>query len=358
MSTPEGEMARPREQTAAPNLLAAIPHGAKPSLYWLLFLLFAGLTIAFLLTRFDVDASAVWRTVRTADPWRLFLAVVFFYLGLLLRGWRWRAIWRNASPASQRAEAVPGVVRCTRYVVIGRFIDSVSWLRVGNFYRAYVASTPGRAAYAHVFGTILGEHILDALAVSGAVILIGALVIARQADLPVLGIALASALSVAAIGIAVFVMARFGPPFAARLPGPVARTYLQLRRGTLSGLSMRRMPFLLLMSALVWACAFARWYFVIAALGGSASFPLVLFLSVTNALIAAIPATPAGLGLVEPGATAVLLIELALDDAIAITVAERAISYVSLVIVGGAVFFGGELVRPFAPKGRRWSKTG
>ncbi|MBI4219248.1 MAG: flippase-like domain-containing protein [Chloroflexi bacterium] len=345
MSAPDSELATATGRSAAFKVVRAPWDVTRSPVYWLLFLLFAGLTVAFLLTRFDVDASAVWRTVRTGNPWLLLLAFAFFYLSLLLRGWRWRAIWRNAAAEAVDVAAVPGVLGCTRYVVIGRFVDSVSWLRVGNFYRAYLAASQGRSGVAHVFGTILGEHILDALVIAGAVVLVGALVIAGGASLPVAGTALASFLSVTAIGLVIFAMARFGRSVAARLPRPAAHVYLQLHTGTLTGLRMRRLPFLTILSVLLWACSVARWYFVIAALGASVSFPLVLFLSVTNALIAAIPATPAGLGLVEPGAAAVLLLELGIDDALAITVAERAISYVSLLLVGGAVFFGGELVK-------------
>jgi uncharacterized protein (TIRG00374 family) len=140
-------------------------------------------------------------------------------------------------------------------------------------------------------------------------------------------------------------MWRYGVSFSRKLPRPLTAPYLRLHRGVIHGLRGRRLPLLLLLSGAGWVLAVARWYLVAAALSASVSFPLVMFLSITNVLIASVPVTPGGLGLVEPGAAAVLAIELPLEMAVAITLTERAISYVSVVVAGAAVFFDREVVR-------------
>lgn len=317
----------------------------RTSLYGVLFLLVAGSGIAFLATRLGIDASNVWQHVQGANPWLFAAAVGLFYLSLLVRGWRWHVIMENASTGRTGPAGVPGVARCTQFVLIARFVDSVAWLRFGNMYRAYLVSPDQPARIAHVFGTILSEHVLDAVAVSAAVLAVGAYVAVRGIAIPVAEPVMAAVGSVVVFGTGLVLMRRYGIRLSRRLPRRVAALYLRLHRGVMDGLSARRMPLLLLLSSLGWFLSVARWYCVIAALGASASFPLVLFLSITNVLIASVPITPGGLGLVEPGATAVLAIELPLELAVAAALAERAISYVSVVVVGAAVVFGRELVR-------------
>jgi uncharacterized membrane protein YbhN (UPF0104 family) len=250
----------------------------------------------------------------------------------------------NASTGASAPARIPGLGECLQLVLIARFVDSVAWFRFGNMYRAYLVSPghPGRIP--HVFGTILSEHVLDAVAVFTAVLAVGAYVAFQGIDIPVVGPVLAGASSIAVLTLGLLAMRRYGVRLARRLPRPIAALYLRLHRGVIDGLGTRRMPLLLLLSLLGWGLAVGRWYFVVAAIGASVSFPLILFLSITNVLIASIPITPGGLGLVEPGATAVLSLELPLELAVAVALIERAISYVSVVVLGAVLFFGRELV--------------
>ena len=112
------------------------------------------------------------------------------------------------------------------------------------------------------------------------------------------------------------------------------------------------MPLLALLSVAGWLCAVGRWYYVAAALGVSLSVPMALFVSLVNALLAVVPITPGGLGLIEPGVTGVLLLQLPAEQAVAVTLLERSISYVSVLGIGGALLFGREMYR------RRHSKRG
>lgn len=317
----------------------------RPSIYGILLLVVAGFGIAFLATRFGVDTRDVWRHVRHANPLLLLMALGLFYAGLFIRGWRWRVIMENASSGGSESPRVPSAAACAQYVLIARFVDSVAWLRFGNIYRAYLASSDQPARIPHVLGTIVSEHILDVAVIFAAALAVGAFIVVRGATIPVAQPVVAGGLTVAVLCLGLLTMWRYGVRFSRRLPRPLARAYLRLHRGVLHGLRARRMPLLLILSAAGWILAVARWYLVIAALGASASFPLVLFLSITNVLVASVPLTPGGLGLVEPGATAVLAIELPLELAVAITLAERAISYVSVIVAGAVTLASREFAR-------------
>ena len=61
-------------------------------------------------------------------------------------------------------------------------------------------------------------------------------------------------------------------------------------------------------------------------------------------MLTTIPLTPGGLGVIEPGIAGLLMWQLAAEDAVSVTLLERAISYISVLIVGGLLFLGGEIV--------------
>ena len=74
---------------------------------------------------------------------------------------------------------------------------------------------------------------------------------------------------------------------------------------------------------------------------------LIVFVTIANAILSAIPLTPGGLGIVEPGIAGLLTLApalAALEPADALSVAlsvallDRSISYVSLIIFGSVAF--------------------
>ena len=138
-------------------------------------------------------------------------------------------------------------------------------------------------------------------------------------------------------------MGRWGEWFARRLPHRAGSVYLRFQHGTLSSFKPSLLPPLLALSVAGWLLALGRWYFVIAALDISLSLPMLILITLLNAVLAAIPLTPGGLGVIEPGIAGLLMLQLAAENAISVTLLERAISYVSILVVGGLLFLGGEI---------------
>ena len=60
--------------------------------------------------------------------------------------------------------------------------------------------------------------------------------------------------------------------------------------------------------------------------------------AVGSSVLSTIP-TPGGVGAVEPGMTALLLLEVSGPEAAAVTLCDRSITYLSVLVIGGFVFF-------------------
>lgn len=309
-----------------------------PSLPTVLFLLLGLAFLVFLATRFDVDLTAIWSHITDSNPALYALAFVLYYFSFVIRGMRWRIILQNVASRHDGTRPVPSVLECTQYVLLARFTDSIAWLRVGNLYRAYLASDRSSGSYPRTVGTLVAEHFLDMLVVLAALLVVSAYMVARNGTAHLPQVIAAAVIVTGLVALALVLMKRYGLRLAQRLPPRLAGTYGHFHQGTLSGFS--RLPLITVLSVAVWLCAVGRWYFVIAALGVPLSVPVLLLVTLVNAVLAAVPLTPGGLGLVEPGVTGVLLLSLVPEQAVSVALVERSISYVSLVVLGGLLLIG------------------
>ncbi|MEE9261389.1 MAG: flippase-like domain-containing protein, partial [Dehalococcoidia bacterium] len=156
-------------------------------------------------------------------------------------------------------------------------------------------------------------------------------------------LALASALPVALI-LGLLIM-RFLKSRALRfVPGPLGQAYLRFHQGALG--SFRNLPLIVLFGALGWLAEVARLFFVAEALGFSLSIPLIVFATLANAILTLLPL--GGLGVAEFGVAELLTRSLTRSAAGSVVILDRAISYVSVIILGG-IFF---LVRNIVMKKR------
>lgn len=319
-----------------------------PSIPSIVFFALAVAFVVYLATAFDLDASAIWATLRDGDPVLILLATAVYYLTFLVRGVRWRLILTSVKVDDREP---PSLMQCTQYVLLGRFADSVAWLRLGNFYRAYLATDSAQGSFPRTLGTLVAEHFLDIVVVFTAAGFVGLILIAQDVSAPVT-VAIAVAFAAAAAGGAALLLMRgFGPALARHLPHRAADAYSHFHRGTLRGLDRRRAPALMALSYLGLALSAARWYLVARALDIPLDAPMVVFISIVNALLSAVPITPGGLGIVEPGVAGALTLAVSAEDAVSVALMERLISYVSIVIVGGLLLFAREVARR---RGHRW----
>lgn len=309
----------------------------------------AGGLLVFLVTRFDVDLGVMWERVRGANPWLLTAAFLVHYTTFFSRGARWRMLLQHtASPGT----TVPGVVYCSQLVLLGWFVNSIGWLRLGDAFRAYVYQEEQEATFSGTIGTLLAERFLDTVLVVVVLIIVAPFLIDRNDNVTwwALGVAVLMAVVLGAL-LAIMVWAR--GLVARRSPRWLAVRYERFHQGTIG--SFQRLPLVTFWGLLGWAAEVGRMYLVVLALGFELSLPLVVFLTLANSLLSLVP-TPGGLGAVETGVAGatVRLSALASSAAAALVLVDRSISYISVILVGTVIFAWRRLFR----KGWSLSKAG
>ena len=349
-SDPRGEGQSPA--LASPDRLESLRRRVL-SLPALVSFLVAGGFLLFLITRFDVDLGVTWEQVRGANPWLLAAAFAVHYTTFFFRGARWRMLLEHAADASGENEPIPSVLFCSRAVLLGWFVNSIGWLRLGDAFRAYLYREEHGAAFSGAIGTVLAERVLDVALVAlmllaAAPFLVGA---GESGEAWVLLTAIAGLLVLLLLLVlAAMVFAR--DMLLRWLPGWLGSRYQRFHNGAIS--SFRRLPQTTLLGVLGWAAEMGRMYLVAMALGFDLSAAMVVFLTLANSLLSLVP-TPGGIGAVESGVAglAVRLAALAKEAATALVLVDRFITYISVIVVGAVIFLAGPLFRrrrPSTPK--------
>jgi uncharacterized protein (TIRG00374 family) len=305
--------------------------------------------LAFMLTRFDVDLSGTWENIKSCNPWYYLLAIGIHYTTFLFRGARWRVLLRNVQV---QGRANPPIPYLSGLILLSWFANSITWFRLGDAYRAYAYAGDTKATFSRTIGTVVAERVYDVILVF-LLLLAASLVLFLSEDGGLvgekpswifLGIALALVMGMLLI---LGMMVVFRSRFARLLPTRVERVYYRFYQGTLG--SFNRIPMAFLFGALGWMAEVGRLYFVVQALGLPLTLPMVLFVTVANAILTLVPLTPGGLGIVETGVTGVLVLALAQSDALSVALLDRSISYLSVIIMGALYF----VVRELLKRGRR-----
>ena len=310
------------------------------SLPTLVSLALAGAFLAFLITRFDVDLGHTWDQVKGSNVWLLVAAVAVHYTTFIFRGARWRMLLQNTQ---EPGTPLPGVLYCSQLVLLGWFVNAVAWLRLGDAYRAYLYREEQNASFSRTIGTILAERIFDGVLVV-VLVVIAVPFLVRSGGGAAWTLLAVAAVAVAVLASVVVVMVSAREWALRKLPTWMAERYSRFHQGTLG--SFRRIVPVTLLGLLAWMAEVARLYLVVRALDLNLGFPLVIVLTMANSLLSQVP-TPGGVGAVEPGVAglAVRLSRLSSSVTLALVVVDRAITYLSIIIVGALVFLGRQAMR-------------
>jgi uncharacterized protein (TIRG00374 family) len=331
------------------------------------------LSIAVPLAIIVIAVAANWKDMQNvpgeiakANLLLLLLAFAIYYLGFPLRGWRWTRLLKGAGYKIKIRDG-------TEILFLSWLVNCVVPAKLGDLYRAYLLKLNSPVSATKTLGTVFMERILDLIAIAALGVAAGYVRFRGSLnDLPqtvqivfALGVFVVVALIVALVA-----MRSFGRRVIGILPLPhrVVELYDRFEEGVFGSVGLRGLPWLGLLTGLIWATEALRLYFVVRALGFSdvdLGLSGAMFVALIGSLLTAVPFTPAGLGLVELGMGGVLtrVFHASAPHAAAIILMDRAISVFSIVVIGSIAYVlsskprgGGmkvEEVSPSIPPSRR-----
>ena len=283
----------------------------------------------------NVDLGETWRQISTADPLFLLLATLAYYATFPLRGLRWRFILGRVGTQIGRRDA-------TEILFLSWFVNCLVPAKLGDLYRAYLLKGNYGGSISRTVGTIFIERIAD-------IVVIFALALAagfwsfRGRSRPEIDALFLAGFAVAAILVLLVIgLNYFGGHLTRFLPERVADLYERFHEGSTGALTARSLPVIGALTTVIWLLEGVRLFFVIRALdlpdanlGISAS----LFVALAGSLLTAIPLTPAGVGFVEAGIVGLLtLYGVVGEPAVAVALTDRAISILTVIVLGGIVY--------------------
>ena len=304
-----------------------------PSL--LMFVIFAAF-VYFVLTQFHPDWDATFSTIAGMNIWFYMLAFALYYATFILRGQRWRMLAHNTGELENLPQGnLPTVRASSTYIMIGWFVNSITWLRMGDGYRAWLFARGSGGSFSWSLGTVLAERVLDVASML-LILVASALLLSTTTVSKIALTVIWLTLAVVIVSLCVLVaMKIWGSRFARFLPSRLEDEFHRFQSGTLG--SMKQMPTVIALGGAAWLLEVARLYFVVQALGLDVSLALIAIAALSAAILSTVP-IPGGIGFVESGIIGVLLLGMGRPEAISVALVDRSITFVSVIAIGGIVF--------------------
>jgi uncharacterized protein (TIRG00374 family) len=331
-----------REERAPPNVASKF---ADPRS--LVSVAIAVTLLAFALSKSGIDPHKTLAAMKAAQLWLVALGFVVFYVSIPLRSWRWRILMLNAGDAAER-EAIKAYPFCdtTEIFYLSWFANCIVPAKLGDIYRGYLARKCIGVSGSQTVGTVVAERLLD-LMVLLPLMVVSTLVAfhhrlghvaSRMSTIFLFGVLLAgSAVAV------LIVLWRFHTVITRRLPPHLAHYFGRFRDGAVHGLR-RNVVGPLLLTVAAWCLEGARLLCIVAALGlfhrGDLGIAAALFLALGASVLTTLPLTPGGLAFVETFLVVGMTL-LGIHDrslAASVTALDRAISFLSLIVIGFLVY--------------------
>jgi uncharacterized protein (TIRG00374 family) len=284
------------------------------------------------------DLAALPGLIARVNPLLFAAAFGVYYLGFPLRGLRWTILLRGTGYAIRPRDG-------TEIIFISWLVNCLVPAKLGDLYRAYLLKINSPVSLSRTFGTVFIERILDLFAI--VVLGLGAGFVSFRTGLPT------AVQIVFAMGVVVVIllaagllsMRNFGRRILLRLPLPptALELYDRFEQGVFGAVGLRRLPPLVVLTGFIWATEAMRLFLVVEALGipdVHLGISGAFFVALSGSLLTAVPLTPGGLGIVETGVVGLLTLvyRVAAPAAVAITVLDRAISVLSIIVLGSIAY--------------------
>jgi uncharacterized membrane protein YbhN (UPF0104 family) len=299
----------------------------------------------FFAKKMDINLQQTWADIRSANLLFFLAAFGIYYLSFPTRALRWRLLLENIGYTKDNTIYLPHFWKLVEIIYIAFFANVVVPAKLGDLYRAYLLRQEINVPTTRSFGTVLAERLLDLIVL--LLLFIPAIIISLHGRLPAeLEMGLEATLGAVFVGIAgLFVLRHAREPIARLVPGRFRPQYYHLQEGTLG--SFRRLPVLTALTTCVWLCESLRFFFVAMALSLIPGDPLhiltaAMFVGLGEALLTIVPTTGGGVGLVEAGMLAMIILfshsPHASDLTAAAILLDRTVSLFSIMVIGFFVF--------------------
>jgi hypothetical protein len=316
----------------------------KRGLFWL------GLIISavFLYLAFrKIDFAELWGTLKQTQILWLLPGLAIYFVGMLVRAWRWRFLLKPLKPVSIRT--------LFPIINIGYMGNNVFPLRMGEVLRSVVLKRREDISISGSLATIVVERIFDAVVVIGFVLLnLSQLVnLPSSGALSKLGSLATWAAAIFLVGLGVFILIAIFPKPAQKLihtiiekllPEKWRKSLIEIADRFLDGLMSLRSPanaiMILLTSILIWLLETGLYWSVNQALGLDLSFRQLMFLNGAVNLVLLIPAAPGGLGTFDAASRAMLeAYAIPSEIALGYTLVLRIALWLPITLLGAIYFF-------------------
>ena len=303
-----------------------------------------GLALVFLLFRFvlNLDFADTWQRITQARPGYLVVAFVLYYLTFPLRGYRWAFILG-------RAGTRVGFRDSTEILFLSWFVNCLVPAKLGDLYRAWLLKGNFGASISRSVGTIFIERIADLVVIFGLALAAGWWSFRNLSRPELRTLFLAGFVMAVLLVVLVAALAWRGDRLTKWLPARVQDLYQRFHEGSTGALGIRSLPVILLVTGMIWMLEGLRLYFVILALDlptVNLGISSAIFVALAGSLLTAIPLTPAGVGFVEAGIVGALsLYHIAAEPAAAVALTDRAISILTVIVLGGIAYAFSRKVR-------------
>jgi len=302
--------------------------------------------LVFVATKANINPQQTWNTIRTANLIFFAAAFVIYYLSFPIRALRWRILLNNVGFTKANGVELPKFWKLTEIIYLSFFANVVVPARLGELYRAYLLRQEAGVSATRTFGTVLAERLLDLIVL--LLLFIPAVIISLHDNLPKeLRLGLEITLGLVILGVAaLFALRMFRERIAKIVPARFREHYYHFQEGMLG--SFRRLPTLAGLTVCVWACEALRFFFIVLALNLITGNTIhivsaALVIALGEALLTIIPFPAGGVGLVEGGMAAMILLfnhgsANAGNMSAAAIVLDRSISLLSIWVIGFVLF--------------------
>lgn len=280
----------------------------------------------------NVDWGEAAAALSRANPYYVLLGLAVYYATFPLRSWRWSRLLREGGAKISWDQLL-------KILFVGWFVNSIVPAKLGDLYRSYLVKRRFGVSLSRTVGVVVAERLLDLLVVF-ALLIVGGYIAFGRTILPDLRIVYLTGAALAALLVAGFAGLYYVAPRLGRFfPAEARRIGRLFREGVLH--SFRALPVAGPVTVAVWGCEAVRLFFVLTALGLELPLSGVVFVAVAVALLTTVPLTPAGFGFVEIAMVYVLTqgFDLSQGDAVAVAVVDRAVTVLSVIVIGGIVYW-------------------